>query len=353
MEEKREGNSIDLGVISLFGALENYVIFLPIVFLTISVVYIFLNFNFLHTYEYYLVFSRKFIFLNATHTILTIVYMFLFLEGKNFIKRFWANKKSKVYMLLFVLYLCLSYPMIMFLQNNYIKFFLLLLPNFFYFRHNVKQIMGISLLYSLKAKTILNNETLNNLKTITKRERQLMTILTSLIVATLLFLAYPSPPDSNVIVIFLILQVLIISILFWHILKNKGKIWRNKKLYLLRLYLLPLSLVSPLAVVGCGAAHGTEYFALLHKMSQKSKTRFLLSPIVILIGASTIWGILMLFTVDIGIVPNIFLEKNYQDEPNKFFGFIFFLNANFHYFMDSFLFRTSGDPLNESKELLL
>ena len=290
---------------------------------------------------------HAYLFLNASHVILTLFLIASLPEARRLIAESWRRRANWIYIsLLSVVVLpIIKYADFITHFGRWQNFLVFAIPNIFLYRHAIKQTYGLSLLYNARADTNLSNA--GRLKTyeLEEQERKFFKAIIFFTVLQSMYRLMPIPAHGYLKTTLSVFTFLPAIMIFWNGLKYEGPLWSNKKTFLARIFLYPLSGFSFLLGFALGAVHGMEYFFLTIKIVLRSHQR----------------NKALLLTIALALVIAIVAPQMIYKAP-KFAGYfwshakdwplaangtivaLFFTLDFLHFYLDGILFRMS-DPL--------
>jgi hypothetical protein len=245
----------------LFGRLEAINLYLPFTFILIVAFFLIRGTNLNLRELDYLFIAQQYIFLNATHAFFTFSLIVAVPEVRHFMK---LSLKQHSWWVFLGLVLIFSTILVAYFNRQYYTSpRLLLLPKviFTYLiaRHGIGQTFGLSMQYNAKITPSLNIRNSAAIATLEARERKFYKYLLSIVVCGLIFNKF-LPSLSAIFFYFLSFAAFLLSIFFyWIVLQYPGKVWLNKKIYFLRIFLYPFSFISHHFIIAIGCLHGVEY----------------------------------------------------------------------------------------------
>lgn len=328
----------------LQGRLESFNLILAIgvllitVFLTVVHTYQRLEFELEYrTLILYLLFDRS-------HIFFTFWALFIIPELREF-TMFSISRKSRwlIYCLALIfgigLYESLKFNLLSSEPNLFrlVKSVVLLL----WAQHSVRQFFGFTMLYNLDGIKFIRSDNLNLFHRWRSRERLAFHIF---IAAAIIQRMLPFTPWASSLHLkwpmFWILISLGLIVVGCSNQFPQKELWRNKRLYLVRIFLHPLMALDQIAFIAVAIIHGFEYLFIcmnmaMHSASKQNKWILRSFPII---------GVVL------GFVFLLFLEPrtyHYFFGPTDFIrdvwitaaAAVFILSANLHYYLDSVLFK--------------
>ncbi len=336
----------------IFGGFEHFNLVLPVVFIVASILTASFSYQFSSSEQSLLVFLRMYVFFNATHIFFTFVFLLYLPEGRQLIGEAWNLKKhwfAGFAFLLFFLPLCAILPQLLTL-SPLVLFALLFVPKLLFFRHSIGQNFGMSLLYNKEAMTKLSPKEKDRLLKFEKQERLYFKVFIILLVTyhfckDIDFMRGMIHPGIWFVMLTITCTFIIAKI--WNF-PSKNLLY--KKLYSVRLLLYPLTIVSPVAIAGAGAAHGAEYFFLMLSMTKKSSAsgrnwaRYLLPIMAYFIM------VMMVFIYSKEFIPASLKEFTPQFSKVSSLALLalIFTIRHLHYYLDAIIFKISDPLVKES-----
>jgi hypothetical protein len=291
-------------------------------------------------------FITAYLFFDSTHVLFTFIFLFTLPEAKNLFRDSLKSRRTWIFTSLF---LCVFLPLFFVLKrHNFIGPWavdiLFTIPLFLFARHSIRQIFGISMLYNVQAQYFLDRSERERIASVEKRERKLLGFFVAAWVLYV-FCKQTSLKVFHLESIPLYAALFLLGIFFCMLTQYRGVLWRNKKIYLVRLLLFPLAFFSPLGMMGVAAVHGTEYLFVVWNLISKS-----------VIGRKRLLMSLLPITATLILAPRVlqdfsetdfYTAKFYENwsHLSKEIIFVVYMTVQYlHYYVDGLLFRLK-DPL--------
>jgi len=209
--------------------------------------------------------------------------------------------------------------------------------------HTLMQTKGLLKIYNYKIKNLINGGHVidEDLKK-QKREVVLIYLTTALCgVQAFMYSFNPKSPGlKNYEIISIFIGCILVGLLFWNSLTQKGTNQSSKKSYLLRMLYYPITPISGFATLATEVLHGIEYLYVTREMRANSKMKSnKLWYILLFIFCSFVsitWFlsshqalVKLLYKDDLASIPAIFVV----------FSAVNVSNAFFHFYLDSVIFK--------------
>lgn len=320
---------------------------LPFFFIILAILEVCGSWHVPNSHQRYWIFTSNILFLNSIH----VGFTFMILSALPLAQAWRQENQSSFFFIapslsLFILFFVFSWFFSK--EDDAIGLILALMYRFFGFYHLIKQSLGISLLYD---RNFEKQEKRSNDSSFEK-------IVFSGLIAVTFFRCFTEfsneyswwSENANSILIHLLTFSLLslVLLLFANKLIRHSETRLIKWIFLCRLFLLPLSMVSFLGLIGLVATHGVEYAFIIRKMSLSSGIELssylqgfslvALFTVVTLSLVSTHSGLLSFWVVD-GFKGS-FLHK---------LAWVTFSSITFiHYYIDGILFRFKNSWVREN-----
>ena len=329
----------------ILGPFEKINLYLPFLFIAVSLYYLLLGHRQTvdETWAWNIV--AAYIFFNASHVGLTFIILLFIPEGQSLVKKSLLQKKPIVVLSIFVLVYLFSISLLkkQMAFSSPILLLIFFIPVLLLNWHTLKQSFGMLMLYNSKFSRASSAPTFNELKI----ERILFQSLTGLYV---IYQFDRIIYKENLLInrhIWLCLIFLASFATIYFVFKIS--FLKNKKIYILRLLLYPLGMVSPVAAAGIRATHGLEYTFLTTRMISNSTCK---NKIKLYICC----GSFLLFLTCITMVYSktlkfaTFFDHLLPDSSDDFKGLmltLLFTIEYFHYYLDGLIFKFSTSLVKE------
>lgn len=292
-----------------------------------------------------------YIFFDHTHTVLTPYLLATTPEGRSYIVDNFRRKSTFVKGLFALIAILIMYK---FMKNYHPLVFRPAVEVFGFLlfilwaQHAFKQTYGLSLLYNRLVSQQLSREAAVELSRYEIIEKRLFQIYVSLGVAERSFsYMHWSRSIEPLFVALIFITVCAIYVLISRY--PGGPIWNTKKIYLARLWLLPLAFFSPLGAIALAIVHGMDYALIGMRMTSRSKSNFRGRITALLPVLGWVFVIPSFIINDGAAASRIF--GSFSVWPDWLIltlsGFAFLLGYS-HYLTDGFIFRLGSKDSREN-----